>query len=189
MRLRKKTKVSELQGQSTTGEARPLVASADGAEAPADGWPGGPKAARADTANWAQGAGRRQKVRKTTASKAEKELESEQMAFWWAKKEAEYEAGAIVMWDGDGGSSGSGAWVTRGGTARKRPSFAEGGWDGGVRGQLVHHSVDVRAAWWGDTVGGGGSGSERVADLGAGPAADAPSRADLAARARKARRK
>ena len=44
-------------------------------------------------------------------SRAEKELENEQMAHWWAKKEAEYEAGAIVAWDGDGGSSGSGAWV------------------------------------------------------------------------------
>ena len=107
----------------------------------------------------------------------------------WAKKEAEYEAGAIVTWDGDGGSSGSGAWVTRGGTARKRPSFAEGGWDGEVRGQLVHHSIDVRAAWWGDAAEGCSVEGGEVADLGAGRAADAASRADLAARARKARRR
>ena len=111
------------------------------------------------------------------------------MAFWWAKKEAEYEAGAIVGWDGDGGSSGSGAWLTRGGTARKRPSFAEAGWSGEVRGQLVHHSVDVRAAWWGDTVDGGGGCEEVVADLGEGRSAAAAAEADLAARERKARRR
>ena len=166
-----------------------MVVDTTRADAPADGWMSGPKAARPDTPSWAEGAGRRQKVRKTTTSRHEKELEGEQMAFWWAKKEAEYEAGAIVGWDGDGGSSGSGAWVTRGGTARKRPSFAEGGWDGGVRGQRVHHSVDVRAAWWGDTASSSGAGGSEVADLGAGRAADAADRADLAARARKARRK
>ena len=133
--------------------------------------------------------GRRQKGRRRSTAAAEKDLEREQMAFWWSKKDAEYAAGAIVGWDGDGGSSGSGAWVTRGGTARKRPSFAEGGWDGEVRGQKVHHSVDVRAAWWGDTASSSGAGGSEVADLGEGRAADAADRADLAARARKARRK
>ena len=119
----------------------------------------------------------------------ERALEEEQMAYWWAKKEAEYSSGAIVTWDGDGGSSGSGAWVTRDGSERRRASFAEAGWSGAVRGQRVHHSVDVRGAWWGDTVADAAGDDDVVIDLGIGRAASAAAEADLTARARKVRKK
>ena len=111
------------------------------------------------------------------------------MAYWWAKKEAEYASGAIVAWDGDAGSSSSGAWVTRDGTDRRRASFAEAWWSGGVRGQRVHHSVNVRGAWWGDTVAEAAEDDEVVIDLGIGRAASAAAEADLTARARKVRKK
>ena len=56
---------------------------------------------------------------------------------------------------------------------RKRASFAEAGWAGGVRGQKVHHSVDVRAAWWGVTVDEATDDEDVVIDLGIGRAASA----------------
>ena len=115
----------------------------------------------------------------------ERDLEQDQMAYWWARKEAEYATGAVVVWNEDGGSSGSGAWLTRDGTERRRPSFAEAGWTGGVRGQRVHHSVDVRAAWWGETESHRTGDDEVVIDLGEGRAASAAVEADYAARARK----
>ena len=52
-------------------------------------------------------------------------------------------------------------------------------------GQQVHHSVDARAAWWGNTVADGEGCDELVVDLGAGWAAAAAAvDADFAARAR-----
>ena len=66
----------------------------------------------------------------------------------------------------------------------------EGGWSGGVRGEAVHHSVDVRSAWWGDVVGRGESGNSGVVlDLEAGRAdAEANERA-IRARTRRLRSK
>ena len=58
-----------------------------------------------------------------------------------------------------------------------------------MRGQKVHHSVDVRAAWWGVTVDKATDDEDVVIDLGIGRAASAAAVADLTARARKVRRK
>ena len=102
-RLRKKARVEVGDANGEDGRAAPVVVGAAADTAPADGWVSGPRAPRADTAAWADGAGRRQKRRRRSTVAVEKDLEREQMAFWWAKKEAEYEAGAIVGWDGDGG--------------------------------------------------------------------------------------
>ena len=95
----------------------------------------------------------------------------------------------MVAWSEEGGASGSGAWLTRDGTSRRRPSFAEAGWSGGVRGQVVHHSVDVRGAWWRDTETHRHVDDEVILDLGDGRAASAAAEADLTARTRKAARK
>ena len=53
----------------------------------------------------------------------------------------------------------------------------------------MHHSVDVRAAWWGVTVDEATDDEDVVIDLGMGRAASAAAVADLTARARKVRKK
>ena len=111
------------------------------------------------------------------------------MAYWWARKKAEYDAGLVASWDAEGGSSGSGAWIRHPPAVGERADRLGEGWAGGVRGQVVHHSVSVGAAWWGDTLPSVGSGGGLVLDLEAGRNAAALDEASLRARAQRARRR
>ena len=122
-------------------------------------------------------------------NKREREREREQMAYWWAKKKAEYDGGAIAQWDADGGGSGSGAWRDGRPDGERRSALVAEGWTGGIRGEVTHHSVGVREAWWGDHVAQDRGGSGAVLDLEAGRLAASSDEAAVRARARRARRR
>ena len=126
--------------------------------------------------------------KRQTAAAVEKQAEREQMAYWWARKRAEYEGGAVAQWSETGGSSGSGAWVAGRPSAVVREEVLNCSWSGGVRGEAVHHSVDTRAAWWGDRVTGGDGGGV-VLDLEAGRADAESNERAVRARTRRLRRK
>ena len=181
-------------GDAVTADADRLGGGREGqSEAiPVDGWDAeGPgRASRADTPRWANGV-RGGAVRRSrpTAQSVAKQFEREQMAYWWARKRAEYHHGAVARRGDSGGSSGSGAWVGRGPDASGRLALLEEGWTGGVHGQLVHHSTGVRQAWWGDSVADGGTMGGLVLDLEAGRAAAAEDEAAIRAKARLARRR
>ena len=111
------------------------------------------------------------------------------MAYWWARKRAEYEGWAVGQWNETGGSSGSGAWIGGRPSAVRRVAVLSDGWTGGVRGEAVHHSVGAREAWWGDVVDRTGVDGGVVLDLEAGRAdAESNDRA-IRARTRRLRRK
>ena len=157
-----------------------------------DGWvsDGPGRANRTDTPVWATGV-RGGAVRRGSQSAAnrERQLEREQMAYWWARKKAEYEGGLVARWDAEGGSSGSGGWAGDRPDRERRGDLLAAGWTGGVRGEVAHHSVGVREAWWGDHVTETRGGSGLVLDLEAGREAVGLDEAARRARARKAKRK
>ena len=125
--------------------------------------------------------------KKKTANAVQKEAESQQMAYWWARKEAEREAGAVLHWDEDAGSRGTGAFVNIDGDQGRRSCGSRDDWR--VVGELVHHSVDTRGAWWGEELQAVGEEGAVSLDLRRGRAASSAAEADLSSRRRKARRK
>ena len=111
------------------------------------------------------------------------------MAYWCARKRAEYDGDVAAQWDAGGGSSGSGGWANSRLDRERRGELLAAGWTGGVRGEVAHHSVGVREAWWGDHVVDEKGGSGPVFDLEAGREAVGLDEAARRARARKAKRK
>ena len=109
------------------------------------------------------------------------------MADWWARKEAELGAGAVLRWDEDAGSRGTWAVVNIEGEQGRRSCGSRDDWR--VVGQLVHHSVSTREAWWGEELQADGEEGTVALDLRRGRAASSAAEADLSSRRRKARRK